>query len=178
MTYICVGKLTIIGSDNGLSPARRQAIIWTNAGILLIGLLGTNFSEILIGIQTFSFAKMHLKMSSAKWHPFCLGLNVLIAKETFNKIMSNFTVSTPSADDLAPSVAKTSAAAMVPVQVLYIWLAFNTLRPRQNGCHIPDDIFKCISWNENVWISIKNSLTFVSKGPITLKCQIEGRAGI
>ena len=41
MTYICVGKLTIIGSDNGLSPGRRQAIIWTNAGILLIGTLGT-----------------------------------------------------------------------------------------------------------------------------------------
>ena len=76
VTYICVGKLTIIGSDNGLSPAQRRAIIWTNAGILLIGLLGTNCSEILIGIQTFSFAKMHLKMSSAKWRPFCLCLNV------------------------------------------------------------------------------------------------------
>ena len=41
MTQICVGKLPIIGSDNGLSPGRRQAIIWTNAGILLIGILGT-----------------------------------------------------------------------------------------------------------------------------------------
>ena len=58
-------------------PGRRQAIIWTSAGILLIGSLGTNFSEILIGIQTFSFRKMQLKMSSAKWRPFCLGLNVL-----------------------------------------------------------------------------------------------------
>ena len=57
---------------------RRQAIIWTNAGILLNGPWGTNFSEILIGIQTFSFKKMHLKMSSAIWRPFCLGLNVLI----------------------------------------------------------------------------------------------------
>ena len=76
MTHICVGKLTIIGSDSGLSPGWRQAIIWTNAGILLIGPWGTNFSEILISIQTFSFKKMHLKMS-AKWCPFCLGLNVL-----------------------------------------------------------------------------------------------------
>ena len=42
VTYICVGKLTIIGSDNDLSPERRQAIIWTNAAILLIGPLGTN----------------------------------------------------------------------------------------------------------------------------------------
>ena len=37
VTHICVGKLTIIGSDNGLSPGRRQAINWTNTGILLIG---------------------------------------------------------------------------------------------------------------------------------------------
>ena len=36
--HICVNKLIIIGSDNGLSPGRRQAIIWTNAGILLIAL--------------------------------------------------------------------------------------------------------------------------------------------
>ena len=50
MTHICINKLTIIGSDNGLSPRRRQAIIWTNDGILLIGPLGTNFSEILIEI--------------------------------------------------------------------------------------------------------------------------------
>ena len=76
--HICVSKLTIIGSDKGLSPGRRQAIIWTNAGILLIGPLRTNFSEMLIEIHTFSFKKMHLKMSSGKWRPFCLGLNVLI----------------------------------------------------------------------------------------------------
>ena len=77
VTHICVVNLAIIGPDNGLSPGRRQAIIWTNAGILLIGPWGTNFSEILVGIQAFSFKKMHLKMSSAKWRPFCLGLNVL-----------------------------------------------------------------------------------------------------
>ena len=77
VTLIYVSKITIIGSDNGLSPGRRQAIIWTNAGILLIGPLGTNFSEILMGIQTFSFKKMHLNVSSAKWRPFRLGLNVL-----------------------------------------------------------------------------------------------------
>ena len=60
--YICVSKLTIIGSDNGLSPDRRQAIIWTNAGLLLIGSLGTNFSEILIEILAISFKKMRLKV--------------------------------------------------------------------------------------------------------------------
>ena len=77
MTHICVSDITIIASDKGLSRGRRQAIIWTNAGILLIWTLGTNFNEILIEVHTFSFKKMHLKMSSAKWRPFCLGLNVL-----------------------------------------------------------------------------------------------------
>ena len=78
VTHIYVGKPTIIGSDNGLSPGQRQAIIWNNAGLLLIEPSGTNFSEISIVIQTFSFKKIHLNMSSAKWRPFCLGLNVLI----------------------------------------------------------------------------------------------------
>ena len=77
VTHICVSTLTVIGSDNGLSPGRRQAIIWTDAGILLIGTLGINFSEILIEIRIYSFKKMGLKVSSAKWRPFCLGLNVL-----------------------------------------------------------------------------------------------------
>ena len=77
VTHICVGNLTIIGSDNGLSPGRRQAIIRTNAGILLIGPMGTNSSKILIEILTFSLKKMRLKVSSAKRWPFCLGLNVL-----------------------------------------------------------------------------------------------------
>ena len=78
VAHIYVRKLNIIGSDNGLWPGRRQAIIWINAGILLIEPLGTNFSEILFEMLTFSSNKMHLKMSSAKWRPFCFGLNVLI----------------------------------------------------------------------------------------------------
>ena len=77
MTHVCVRKLTTTGSDNGLSPCRREAFIWTSAGILLIRPLGRNFSEILIATEAFSFKKMHLKISSAKWRPFCLGLNVL-----------------------------------------------------------------------------------------------------
>ena len=78
VSHICVSKLTIIGSDNGLSPDRRQAIIWTKAGILLIGPLGTNFSGNLFEYHTYSLKKMHLKMSSGKWRPFYLGLDVLI----------------------------------------------------------------------------------------------------
>ena len=78
VTHICVGNLTIIGSDNGLSPGRCHAITCNNVAILLIGPLGTNFSEMSIEIFTFSFKKIHLKMSSGKLRPFCLGLNVLI----------------------------------------------------------------------------------------------------
>ena len=94
--HICVSKLIIIGSDNGLWPSQRQAIIWTNARILSIRPLGTKLIETLIEIYTFLFKKMPFKMSSAKWRPFCLGLNVLIqtshdsdlAGSTDNKIQS------------------------------------------------------------------------------------------
>ena len=76
LTHTCISKLTMIGSYNGLSPDRRQAIIWTNAGILLIWPLGTKFRQILRIILISSFKKIHLKMSSAKYQPFCHGLNV------------------------------------------------------------------------------------------------------
>ena len=58
--HIWVGNLTIIGSDNGLWDARRQAIIWTNDRLLSIGTLGTNINEILIEILAFSFQKIHV----------------------------------------------------------------------------------------------------------------------
>ena len=75
-------SLAIFGSDNGLSPGWRQAIIWTNDGILSVGPLWINFSEFLIKINTFSFKKMHFKMSSAKWQALCLGLFVLIRHQS------------------------------------------------------------------------------------------------
>ena len=77
VTHICVNILIIIGSDNGLSPDQRQAIIWTNDRLSSIGPLRTYFNENLIKIQQFSLKKMHVKMASAKWRPSCLGLNVL-----------------------------------------------------------------------------------------------------
>ena len=66
VTRIYVTKLTIIGTDNGLSPEWCQAIILTSACTLIIGPLGTNVSEILIGIQMFSFKEVDLKVLSAK----------------------------------------------------------------------------------------------------------------
>ena len=59
--HMCIGKLTIIGSDYGLLPGQRQAITWINTGMLWIGPLETNSSEILNGTHAFSFKKMHLK---------------------------------------------------------------------------------------------------------------------
>ena len=81
--HICIGNVTIIGSDNDLSPGQRQAIIWTNTGILLIKPLGTKFSENLIKIHIFSFKKLHLQMSSVKLHP-----SYLCLKEAWTKNQS------------------------------------------------------------------------------------------
>ena len=69
---------------------RHWAITWTN-GILSIGPLGTNFSEILIGIPTVSFKKMQFKMSSAERRPFCLKKASEMSTETNIKIMFTFT---------------------------------------------------------------------------------------
>ena len=87
VTHICVKKLWTIGSDNDLSPGRRQAIIWNNVGILFIWHLETNFSENQIEIITFSFKRMRLKMSSGKWRPFCLSLNA------FNQALTTVSMS-------------------------------------------------------------------------------------
>ena len=76
MTHICVGKLTIIGSNNGLSPGRCQAIIWTNAGTLfnwtLRNKLQWNFnrnSYIFIQENTFEnvIRKMTAILSRGRW---------------------------------------------------------------------------------------------------------------
>ena len=81
MTHVCISKLTINGSDNGLSPSWHQAIIWTNAETLLIGPLETNVSEILIKIYIFSLNKNALRMSSGNWKSPCFSLNVLVLHE-------------------------------------------------------------------------------------------------
>ena len=79
--HICISKLSIIGSDNSLSPDRCQTIIRTDAGILSIGPIGTIFIEILFEIHKFSFKKIHFKMLSGKWRPFCFSLNVIKIKQ-------------------------------------------------------------------------------------------------
>ena len=71
VTHICVSELTIIGSDNGLSPGRRQAIIWNNVGILLIGPLGTNF------IQENAFESVVCEMRAMLSRPQCVNSEVV-----------------------------------------------------------------------------------------------------
>ena len=145
MTPICVSTLTIIGSDNGLSPGQHQPIIRTNAGILLIWPMRTNVSEILIEIHAFSLRKMHLKMSSGKWRPFCFNLNVLT-----------------DYDDTIFSDTQPRNSRLTKTRLLGV----NTLRPRQHGRHFADHIFTCIFFNENRCILIKISLQYACKGPV------------
>ena len=95
VTHICVIKLTIIDSDNGLLPGRRQAIIWTNDGILLIGRLGTNFREILIVIQHFHSRKYTWKccseMGSILSQPQCV--NCMVVTKLSDRVLLVFHVS-------------------------------------------------------------------------------------
>ena len=87
--HICVSKQTTIGSGNGLSPGRRQAIIWTNVGILLIRTIEINFSEILRKIHIFSSKKMHLKIWSQSQY-------VKFNATPFNNLMTWFHTSVSS----------------------------------------------------------------------------------
>ena len=75
VTHKCVGNQTIIDSDNGLSHSRRKAIIWTNARILLIRPLWTNFSEIVnpnIFIQENAFESVVCEMAAILSRPQCV----------------------------------------------------------------------------------------------------------
>ena len=84
MTHICVSKITIIGSDNGLSPGRRQAIIWINAGILFIEPCGTwnlnRKSSIFIPANVFQ--NVVWKMAAILSRPQCV-------KASFGDIMTS-----------------------------------------------------------------------------------------
>ena len=76
-THLCVSNLTINGFRSWLvgwpAPSHYLNRCWN----IINWPLAINFSESLSEIQIFSFKKMHLEMASAKWRPFCLGLNVL-----------------------------------------------------------------------------------------------------
>ena len=101
VTHICIGKIIIIGSDNGLSPDRCQAIIWTNVVILLIRIFRTQFSEILtnqwnshIFIQENAFENVACEMASILSQPQCIksesSYNFNIAWKSYLSICAEF----------------------------------------------------------------------------------------
>ena len=103
-------------------------------------------SEIVTEIYPFAFKKMHLKMLSGNRWSFCLGLNVLkLERDGYSGL------TTTKHNELR----------------MYI-MPVRCLKPRKNGRHLPDDIFKRILLNGNVWISITISLKFVPKFPINI----------
>ena len=141
---ICGGNLTIIGSDSGLSPGRCQAIIWTNAGILLNWTLGTNFSQILSKICTW---KCIWKCCLPNGGHF-VSVSVCQCKSDLTPVQSSHVF-------FVWSYCSVPCASWWPGTV--------TLRPKINGGNFPD-VFKCISLHENIWPSIKISQNFYSQG--------------
>ena len=124
----------------------------------IIRTLWTNFSEILGEIHSFSFKKMHLKVSSAKGRPFSLGLDEL-SKDKMN---------CDPQQRCSEKSYHSSVNFVVPTTIVRYKLV-NTLSPKPNGSLYPDDIFKSIFLNENIGIFIIFSLKFVSKFPVNNK---------
>ena len=117
---------------------------------------------------------MCFKISSVKWCPFCLGLNALSSVngceiilgiiKTYLHFLSFLDTKIAKIVRIFPGGRHGPADSVSLSKYEEHWV--DTLRPRQNGCHFPDDIFRCIFLNENVQITIKISLEFVIKGPI------------
>ena len=108
VVHICTAKLTISGSDNGLSPERHQAIIWTNAAIImLIESLRTKFSEILIKIQTFPLRKITFQ------NVVCEMLSISSQPQCVNQV---------SASHLCKDVSLTLGQSYVPMRKLMGWV--------------------------------------------------------
>ena len=129
VTHICVSKLTIIGSDNGLLAAWYQTIILTNAVILLIASQEKIFREISTEDHTFSFTHMHLIMSSARQWPFFLSPHLL--GEVIN-------TSYPHNQDIAVGALARTATLAESIFV-YDWAMAPTMR-RYSLC----EIFLCL----------------------------------
>ena len=149
VAHICISKLTIICSDNGLSPVRRQAIIWTNAEILLNEPIRTNFSEILIETRIFSFKTISFKMSSGKRRPFCLGRNVLChlllkteySKKNYFMTADDWLLLTTSLQHPSYQLNKINWSLSAKIEEIFNILAYLLMTGslpvqwRHNGCH-------------------------------------------
>ena len=136
---------------------------------------------LLVNVKALTFWFWHRKMSCALWCPFCLGLNVLSHYDrgkAHEACIIDSKACVKSLGNLIWNFMKTTVNNVLLIKsvVIYWWLSrliscphimgLNTLRARQNCRHFADDIFKRIFLNENVWISLKIWLNFVSKVPI------------
>ena len=91
---------------NGLSPGRCQAFIWTDAGILLIGPLGTNFSEISIAIHTFLLKKNAFENVDQK-------MVAILSRPQWGKLLHAFSERWSSQVKVALSLAKRFAKIVI-----------------------------------------------------------------
>ena len=101
-----------ISSVNGLSPVRRQAITWTNAGFLSIAFMGANFNEIWIGILSFPLEKYIWSCHLSKWWPFWPEEDDINAKSTSTKTQWNTKPPTPGKNSLASPTVRCLRAAI------------------------------------------------------------------
>ena len=129
MTHICVDHLTIIGLDNGLSPSHYLNQCWN----IVNWTFRNKLHEILIKVHTFSFKKMHLKMSSGRCWPFCPGLNELTV---IGSLGMNFILSIHCLVHTKPSVWRGCLTdvripiisydqVVLSVLCLYYWTSYN-----------------------------------------------------
>ena len=133
--YASVNWVTI-GSDNGLSPVRRQAISWTSTHLLSIWTLGWNFSEICFKIPDSSIMKMHLKMSSAKWWPFCSGGYQLSGQTLGNIHTLGFAQLCVWSHDQLIAVSRDLYNNIHHCHCAIVWLPVYWKRYRQGGPHV------------------------------------------
>ena len=156
-----------IGSDNGLSPGRRQAIIWTNADILSIRPQGTYFNEISFEILTFSFKKMCLNRTSAKWRPFYPGGDELSKWNYF------------SSDPICHVRSQASTNLMWHPIICCIPVLYHLTGSLQTGNLCVQEISRNqrvtlrATGNNSSWMIIKRQPQGLSRAKIWTKCMME-----
>ena len=123
VTHICVGNSTIIGSDNGLSPGRAPSHYLNQCWNIVNRTLGNKLQWNLNAIETFSFKEMHLKLSSAKWRPFCIGLSVL-RQMLGTEWAHNATVTNQPAAVRCPDVGKCCRCRRIGAASGHWWMEF------------------------------------------------------
>ena len=137
-----------IGSGNGLSLVRRQAITWTNDGLLSIGLLETNVSEIWIGILSFSFNKFIWKCRLPEWWWFCPGGDELTKKWNVDMTeMNKFDMYCYLSCIHVLWFVRISynSACLISVQIKDYHISFiNSLAPGRPGCDFKTAIFNLV----------------------------------